>query len=340
MNYWWLEIGILLRTMTIRKVWNGVLVLVSYYVSRWLGKVYHWGKPISVGIEPTTACNLRCPQCISGLRAFTRPIGRLQRENFEKLIDEIHKELIYLILYFQGEPYLNPDFLEMVAYASKKGVFTMTSTNGHFLDEKTATATVLSGLKRVVISMDGITQESYSKYRIAGELDKVLVGINNLVAAKKRLKSKTPLIDLQFIVFAHNENEIEGVKLLAKKLGVDRLLIKTAQIYDFEGGSELLPKNKEYSRYAAGVSGEYLINNKLSNHCWRLWRGCEITWDGRVLPCCFDKDAQHQMGHFPQNTFQTIWKGDTYNQFRTTILKGRKHIEMCKNCSEGTKVWG
>ena len=97
-----------------------------------------WGYPVSISFEPTTSCNLRCPECPSGLRAFTRPTGMLQKNFFTETIDDIHKELLYLIFYFQGEPYLNTSFLDMVKYASNKGIYTATSTNAHYLTDEAA----------------------------------------------------------------------------------------------------------------------------------------------------------------------------------------------------------
>jgi pyruvate-formate lyase-activating enzyme len=122
-----------LSKLTPRRVFNGLLVLSSYYVSKWFKRPVQWGLPVSLSFEPTTSCNLRCPECPSGLRAFTRPTGMLNESFFEKTIDSLSTRLIYLIFYFQGEPYLNPVFLEMVRYASKKKIYTATSTNGHYL---------------------------------------------------------------------------------------------------------------------------------------------------------------------------------------------------------------
>jgi radical SAM protein with 4Fe4S-binding SPASM domain len=334
------EWRILLATLTLRKVLNFAQILVSYALARMTGKPIHWGMPVSIGIEPTTACNLRCPQCPSGLRSFTRPTGRLQISRFQALIDELHQELVYLILYFQGEPFLNPDFLEMVTNAKAKGIHTCTSTNGHFLDDETAEATVRSGLHRLIISFDGLTQETYSKYRIGGEVDKVLTGLEALLRARKRLGSLTPFVDLQFIVFEHNRHEVEAVKALGRKLGVDRVSIKTAQVYDFAEGSDLIPKDLTYSRYKQAADGTWRLRNRLLNHCWKLWQGAEVTWDGRVLPCCFDKDATHQMGRFPEEAdFATIWRSETYRAFRAQLTQGRAQIDICQNCTEGTQVW-
>ena len=147
--------------LTPRRLWNACKLLMSYYATKWTGKAIQWGLPMTISIEPTTACNLRCPECPSGLRAFSRPTGNLKQDFFRKTIDELHKQLIYLIFYFQGEPYINPGFLDMVKYAKDKGIYTITSTNGHFLNDDNAKKTIESGLDRMIISVDGTTQETY-----------------------------------------------------------------------------------------------------------------------------------------------------------------------------------
>src|SRR5882757_9722446 len=149
----------LLSKLTLRRVWNAGKVLGSYYYSKFSKKPTQWGFPISISFEPTTSCNLRCPECPSGLRAFTRPTGMLQKDFFRDTIDQLSKELLYLIFYFQGEPFLNPQFLDMVFYASGKGIYTATSTNAHYLNDQNAKRTVESGLDRLIISIDGTTQD-------------------------------------------------------------------------------------------------------------------------------------------------------------------------------------
>src|SRR5690242_16945925 len=166
----------LVSKLTPRRMWNAGKVLASYYYSKWTKKPAQWGSPISISFEPTTSCNLRCPECPSGLRAFTRPTGMLKKDFFTETIDQLSKDLLYLIFYFQGEPYLNPNFLDMVKYASGKGIYTATSTNAHYLTDANAKRTVESGLDRLIISIDGTTQDVYQQYRVGGNLDKVIEG--------------------------------------------------------------------------------------------------------------------------------------------------------------------
>jgi len=330
----------ILSKLTLRRLANGLKVWSSYQLSKLLKKPVQWGYPVSISFEPTTSCNLRCPECPSGLREFTRPTGMLEKTFFQQTIDDIYKELFYLIFYFQGEPFLNPNFLEMVKYAHDKGIYTATSTNAHYLTDEKAKATVESGLDRLIISIDGTTQDVYQSYRVGGKLDKVIEGARNIVKWKKALNSKTPFVFFQFLVVKPNEHQIEEIKQLGKAIGVDQVRFKTAQVYDFENDpNQLIPTNNKYSRYKKDKNGNTISKSGLQNHCWKLWQGNVITWDGLVVPCCFDKDAMHRLGNLQTQSFKAIWNNDNYKQFRKELMTSRKNIDICANCSEGLSVW-
>src|SRR5688572_18768710 len=238
-----------LSKMTFAKLMNASLIWSSFQLTKILGKPIQWGRPMTISIEPTTACNLRCPECPSGLRSFSRDTGNMKEDFFRKLIDDMQRQLMWLIFYFQGEPYINPKFLSMVRYAHDRGIYTITSTNGHFLHPENARKTVESGLDRILISIDGSTQEVYEQYRKEGNLETVLQGARNLVAAKREANSNTPHIIFQMLIVRPNEHQIDEVKKLAKEIGVNEVKLKTAQVYQYENGNELIPTLEKYSRY-------------------------------------------------------------------------------------------
>lgn len=329
----------ILKTATTKRIWNLFLLKASYHISAILRRPIHWGKPMAISIEPTTACNLNCPQCPSGLRQFTRPTGNLNTTVNTRILDEVGSQLQYLNYYFQGEPFIHPQFLDLVKEARSRNIYVVTSTNAHFISPEKAKQIVASDLSEIIISIDGMKQESYEKYRVKGQLEKVIEGTKNLIAAKKELKRTNPHVVFQFLVVKYNENEIDKLHQLAKELGVDEVRLKTVQVYDFKTGNDLLPTNEKYSRYKQLKSGEYVLKNQFKNKCWRMWSSCVFTWDGSVVPCCFDKDAQHKMGTVTQTSFDQIWREGIYQSFRQDILKTREEIEICKNCSEGSKVW-
>ncbi len=228
----------------------------------------------------------------------------------------------------------------MVKYAHSKKIYTATSTNAHYLNDAKAKATVESGLDRLIISIDGTTQDVYQSYRVGGNLNKVIEGAKNIVKWKKELNSKTPFVFFQFLVVKPNEHQIEDIKKLAKEIGVDQVRFKTAQVYDYENDpNQLIPNIDKYSRYKKDKQGNMKIKSGLQNHCWRLWSGNVITWDGLVVPCCFDKDATHQLGNLKMQSFKDVWQNPNYQQFRSELMTSRKNIDICANCSEGLKVW-
>ena len=322
-----------LAYLTVRKGYNFLLLFLSFHYSRWTGKVNLLGRPTSLSIEPTTSCNLRCPECPSGLRSFTRPTGMLDPKLFRKAIDEMAPHLSYLHLYFQGEPYLHPQFLDLVSYADSRKIFTATSTNAHYLSAENIKKTVSSGLKQLIVSVDGTTQEIYENYRIGGRLEKVTKGINALIEYRNDQAKVFPQVILQFLVTGVNEHQIPEVQKLAETLRVDDLQLKTTQIYNYQNGSPLIPNNLKYSRYIPDQHS-WKLKKPIENKCWRMWQGAVITWDGKVVPCCFDKDASHVMGSIQEENFNHIWNKPIYQSFRKQLLEDRGQIDMCKNCTE------
>jgi radical SAM protein with 4Fe4S-binding SPASM domain len=329
----------ILTHITLLRLWNISILYFSFILSRCLKKSIILGKPFTVSIEPTTACNLGCPECPSGLKAFTRPTGKLSIEANKSLLKSIGKQLMYINYYFQGEPFLNPDFLKLVQDAKAHNLYVSTSTNAHFITDTVAREIVSSGLDRLIISIDGVTQSTYESYRIAGKLDKVIFATKALVQAKREFKSTTPQLIFQFLVVKPNEHEIPAVFTLANDLGVDEVRLKTAQLYDYKNGHDLMPNNEKYSRYVKLKDGSYKLKYDIQNHCWRMWSSCVFTWDGEVVPCCFDKDAKYPLGNALNTSFDSLWKSEKYKDFRKMILIGRKQVDICQNCSEGSKVW-
>lgn len=320
-------------TLSVRKLFNYILIKCSYFVSLATRHPHHRGMPVSISVEPTTSCNLSCPECPAGRKDFSRPPGKISLEEFQNVIDQLKSHLMYLMLYFQGEPLLNPEFFDMVSYAGQNKVYTATSTNGHYFDDDNAKQLVRSGLDRLIISLDGTDQDTYEQYRRGGDIQRVLSGIRNIVKWKKELRSSRPFLIIQFLVFKHNEHQIKDIKKLTKELGVS-LELKTAQVYDHENDTLRIPENSKYSRYKRGEDGKWALKKPIRNRCSRMWDGAVITWDGRVVPCCFDKDAAHQLGKLDHLSFKEIWRGEAYKDFRKQIFTDRSKIDICGNCTE------
>lgn len=324
----------LLKTLDWRRLANLLLAESGFLLSRVFRKVIVIGKPWSASIEPTTTCNLRCPECPTGMQSLSRNRGNMNSDTFRQILDKLSPNLFYLTLYFQGEPLLNPQFSEMILMARNRRIFVATSTNGHYLNDKNVKDIISSGLNHLIISLDGLDQQTYEKYRVKGDFQTVVEGIKRLIAAKKTKKSNSPFIELQFIVMRHNQHQMQQMREFAKLSGVDKLSFKTAQVYNFDAASTIIPTLKEKSRYRQTPDGSWVMANKIRNRCHRIWSSLVVTWDGKVVPCCYDKNADYQTGNLIEESLAEVWKNQHYSSFRKQVVSNRSENKICRNCGE------
>jgi radical SAM protein with 4Fe4S-binding SPASM domain len=304
----------------------------SYLKGSSTGNTIINGMPVSISAELTNNCNLNCPQCSSGSGLMIRRRGFMDIELFKKVMKELAPFLYNVNLYFQGEPMLHPLFFSFIENCTKPQ--TVVSTNGHFLSEENSDKIVRSGLNKLIISIDGMDQETYSAYRVNGSVKSVVEGLKNVARAKNAHTSSLK-IEIQFLVNRHNEHQIPQIRQLAKSVNAS-LGLKSMQIIDKEVIASWLPSDRRFKRYKMKDEG-YVIKNSLPDRCARLWFNPVITWDGKVVPCCFDKNAEYIMGDLNYDSFREIWNGPKYRIFRKSILSGRKTIEICRNCTSGLK---
>jgi radical SAM protein with 4Fe4S-binding SPASM domain len=311
---------------------NIFLAGYSFLRSSVTGNATVIGMPLAISAELTNNCNLHCPECSSGSDRMKRERGFMDIELFNKVAMELKPYLYNMNLYFQGEPMLHPSFFTFLR--NSKNTHTVVSTNGHFLSYENAEKIVRTGLSKLIISLDGIDQETYSAYRRDGSFNTVIDGIKNVADAKRRIGS-TVKIEIQFLVNRLNEHQIPEIRGLAKSEKV-ALRFKSMQIHDQDDMGSWLPLNGRFRRYKM-KDGEYIVKNSLPDRCARLWFNPVITWDGKVIPCCFDKSAEYVMGDLNYDSFREIWNGPKYRIFRKSILSGRHMIEICRNCTSGLR---
>jgi radical SAM protein with 4Fe4S-binding SPASM domain len=292
--------------------------------------------PAFVSVEPADYCNLHCPQCPVGMGVRKETRGNeIDFKLFRLIMKNTSKTLFHIIFYFQGEPTISASLPCLIKYAHLCRIYTSTSTNAQLLNYKMAKRLVESRLDKLIVSIDGATQETYGAYRVGGKLEKAIAGVENIVKWKKKLKSKTPFVEIQCLLLKSNEKERDAMKKLAKKLGANRLVFKTAQFYNYENGNPLMPDNESDSRYRKEEkTGKYVIKNPLKNRCWRLWTGAVINVKGEILPCCYDKNNEFCFGNMQKQTFEETWNSDCVRRFRQKILDNRQQFEMCRNCTE------
>ena len=284
--------------------------------------------PLFVSVEPSAVCQLRCPACPVGLSA-TRSVspqgGLMPRDLWERALSQIKETAWVVQFYFQGEPLLNKDLPLMIREAHDAGLYTIVSTNAQAMTPELAQALVAAGLDRIIISMDGLTQESYSAYRVGGSLDQCKAALRWLQEAK----SAGLTIELQVLRLRSNEHEWRAFRKEYKTLGADRLVFKTAQLYDYRHGHPLMPSEPRYRRYEQHADGLW-YRKPLGKGCFRVWSGVVIAANGDVLPCCYDKDHAHAYGNLRTASLRDLFSGPAARTFRAQALLQTPQI--CQEC--------
>lgn len=317
-----------IRYVSLPKIWN-IFRLHAFYRKAKHGNFSTKVPPPSfASYEPTNVCNLACEMCPSGKGMLKRPRGTADMDLYRKFITENCKTLTNIMLHFQGEPLMCQQLGEMIAFARENRIHTMFSTNGQLLAQS---IDLIRDARpdHIIVSLDGLSDETYTKYRVGGKVQNVFDGLEKL--SQLPIKER-PYIELQFLVFSHNEHEIPELQKLKKKYRIDKITLKSAQIYE-ESQIDFLPENQKYSRYNIS-NGKVKLKKKAENHCKRLIFGTVVCFDGRVVPCCFDKDAEHEFGNISNQSLAEVRNSEKFRNFVKQVFTQRNGIEICNNCTE------
>ena len=272
------------------------------------------GRPTYAIIDPTNLCNLSCPLCPTGVHRQGRNLGQMRFDAFKHAFDQLSDELFVVQLYNWGESFLVKDLYRMVAYARERNVATMVSANFNLIDNDDIDGIIASGLTHLVLSIDGASDESYPIYRKGGDFSRVMDNVRRLVAAKRRRRSRYPVIQWQFIVMRHNEHEIEKARQLARHIGVDAITFYTRvkpmesvfSAYSKEGQEE------DFQQWVPVQHPEYAIDfnaGPMNRPCPWLWKSTVVNWDGGLSPCCVVDSESSDIGNVSQDAFNDLWNG-------------------------------
>lgn len=300
-----------------------------------------FGYPYWLVIDPCNYCNLSCPFCPTGQNRNTRTKGKLNFDDFKKIIDELGPYSIHIDLLNWGEPLLNEQIFDMIKYAKQYHSDIKIDTNLTHLDEDRAERLILSGLDKIIVSLDGLTQETYSMHRRGGNFQVVMNNLKLLLKKRKELKSNKPYVTWQFLVFRHNEHEIDDARKMGRKLGVDHVGITKA----FIGYKDWIPRNPEYSNYKV----EEINNNELtSDHfkpaqetfCSWPWEAIAINPNGSASVCCSVEDEKDDFGNIFDQPFKEFWNSEKYQAMRNYIKDKNPNVSADKYICVGCQLLG
>ncbi|MFC2061733.1 radical SAM/SPASM domain-containing protein [Elusimicrobiota bacterium] len=294
------------------------------------------GFPYWLTMDPTNFCNLKCPLCPTGQERNCRPKKKLDEEAFKNIIDILGPYLIHMDFCNWGEPLLNEKIYDMVKYAKKYNIHIKLDTNINILSEINAQQLIESGLDKIILSVDGASQESYQKYRRGGDFNKVLNNIKLLVENKKKAGKDSPVITWQFLVFKHNEHEIEKAKKIAYVLGVDEITFTPPYAGSLEWLTDLEPYRSEH--YV--VNGDKVEFKKTESDrlCNWLWDGITINSDDSISACCSVEEAKDDFWEaFPEKDFSEIWNSEKFVEARKHVVNDKDIViensdNICLRC--------
>ena len=268
--------------------------------------------PLSLNIELTNACNLRCAMCPR--EKSSRKVGYMDFELFKKIIDECKGRRVRKIhLHKDGESLLHPTLPEFVKYAKDANAAEMLSltTNGTLLNQELAGKLIEAGLDEVSISIDAVNPDTYKKIKGRPMYEIVERNCANLV----RMNKTFPHISVRFIRMRENENEEQ--EFYGKWASVTQVM--SSHYWDWGGSVE-------------DMSVDGLKTLELP--CEKLWRSMAVNWDGRVSICHVDWDCKGIIGNLSEESLYEIWHGPELRKVREIHLDLKAHtLPVCANCT-------
>lgn len=323
------------------------------------------GLPYRMKIEPTNICNTHCQLCPTGIGLKGRDKGKMTFERYAQLIDELKPYLYTVDLSMWGDPLIVPDIYRMIRHTHDAGIWTYISSNLHAykLGKGQAEQLVESGLDMLTCSLHGASQGTYETYQPGKRFEQSVEKIREIVAARERLGSETPVIQLNFVVTKYNQHEVDDFRRLAEGLGCRavfsnpslnvRFLNKDKNLVDLNLAPDVLARKvrdhlgkwlpdddeyviEPYRLMRQGVYRDEDYNGKKAMDCQWPWKDSVINWDGSVVTCCGVFDQKDDMGNVFETPFRRLWNGEAYRMarrsFKRKVEASAEHANPCRDC--------
>lgn len=315
--------------------WRTRLNLIKSGANLLYQRLKPWSMPLHMQFEMTNYCNLKCPVCPTGIRAIDRKKQAMDVELFEKLIDQIGPYLLTASLWAWGEPLLHPQIKDVLRAIRKHRIATFLSTNGQTLNEKhIIDALIHEPPTYLIVAIDGLTDETNTKFRSGARLEPALEGIKILAELKKKHGLQLPILHMRFIVMKHNQHQVPDLQDFSRKHHFELLTVRTLSIIDTETPDAthqcFVPDNQHIRAY------HYENKQRIERndfYCLEPFWFPSVFADGTVVACEQDYNAKQAMGIFSKTTsFKEIWYSKNAKDIRKQIRDHNKDIRFCCNC--------
>lgn len=288
--------------------------------------------PVYLAIEPTNACNAKCPVCETGKNEMARTKGMLDIDVYRDFISKVAPTTNTVMLYFMGETFLHKNVYEMIRLTRDQDIYVETCTNGDFVDPK---GVIYSDINKISFQIGGMTEETHQRYRVGTSLAKSQAKLIELIEERRKHPDSNVQIEVGFIVMRHNEHEVEAFLKWAEEIGVDIANIVDPCVRNMLEAFAYLPQNRKYWYYDDKAFDDGVLKPKVlpDNECAWLWNSMQINWNGDAVPCCRDPNGKHILGNVFEDGVMKVFNGKKARDFRKKVLTDQGNIDICKLCS-------
>ena len=294
-----------------------------------------WNMPLHLQMELTNYCNLRCPVCPAGIRAIKRKPLSMDVDLFNRVIDDVGPYLLTVSLWAWGEPLLHPELHKILCSIRKHKIAILLSTNGQNLNEER----VIEALTReppthLIVAIDGLTDETNTKFRVGAKLNPILSGIRRIAEIKQSRGQQLPILHMRFIVMKHNQHEVPQMIDFAKTNHFDLLTVRTLSIIDSESTDQthrdFVPNKLEFRAY------DYKNGTRFERKdfiCQEPFWFPTVFADGTLVACEQDYNAQQSLGVISKKvSFRDLWFSRRAASIRKIIRDNPQSLSFCQNC--------
>ncbi len=301
--------------------------------------------PITIQIEATSKCNLRCPSCS---HSREKNAGQhLAEEDFRRILDCLPWSPKRVLLSGIGEPLINPRFFSLVDILAERNIQCEFFTNGTLLTPP-ATQAILArpNIRAISISCDGAEKATFENLRVGANFENWKKSVHALLTAAKQQRGRALNIGINVVLSKGNLKEIKDIIRMAANLGFDSVYVLQPIPVD-DVGAALCPspaelatlRQEELFDLARGLALniQFFLHRaasllKFMPRCMQPWEYVFIRANGDVAPCCavFGSDKGAIMGNIFQQEFNAIWRGEPFQQFRKTSASGTN--PLCRIC--------
>jgi MoaA/NifB/PqqE/SkfB family radical SAM enzyme len=283
------------------------------------------GLPIVLKIDISPACNLRCPTCVHGDPRGNPKLAdqrfdlseAMRPDQLERIVSEVKGKAMAASLHYLGDPLIHPE-IDQLCRVARSGLLNvhLCSSFSFDLPDERLRSLLQSGVTHLTVCVDGMTQETYGRTRAGGRIDLVLSNLERACAYKREAGLRYPKIEVQYIMFQHNRNEMDAAYRHFEAIGVDEATAFWGFLHN----------------YVDCDPGTYEVYGPRPRRrlpwCYWPYFFMVIKQNGDVIPCCNHRVGEQNavgpnprvLGNVLETSVRDVWNSKAYREARRLVL--------------------